>query len=121
MKDEMTAGELYDPAMRIDSQHEADLYFEELIQRRMRVDVGALTRYEAANIECENLGYWAGYGSLETRARVERLFGAYHPLLPPADKPQPTKEQLLQLGWNYGKEHGVAAFPWPRRKEGPFE
>jgi hypothetical protein len=118
MKDEMTASELYDPAMKITEQELADYYFEELVQRRIRLTLA--TREQAETAERENLGYWAGYGKLETRARVEKLFKCRHPLLPPADKPQLTIDQLLQLGWNHGKEHGVAGFPWPRRK-GPFE
>lgn len=112
----VTAWKLYDPAMQIKTQEEAERYFEKLVRRNMQ-EAGN-DRAQAEKIERENLGYWAGYGSLETRARVERLYKAYHPVLPPADQPQPTIAELLQLGWEFARSG--EPFPWPRR-EGPFE
>ena len=116
----MTETEQYDHAMRITSQEEADAYFEKLVSERMGEPLWGDRRQTAQMIERENLGYWAGYGSLETRARVERLFKAFHPLLPPTDKPQPHIFELMRLGWKYAREHSDGVFPWPRR-EGPFE
>ena len=98
MKDRITAKEKYDPAMRVSTQEEADTYFEQLVQHTMRMV--PCERELAEWIERQNLGYWAGYGSLETRERVERLFRCRHPILPAADQPQLSQAQLLQLGFD---------------------
>ena len=106
----MTIGEKYDPPMEITDQQEADRYLEELVTETMK---NGWSRGEATRIERENLGYWAGYYTLETRTRVEKLFGAFHPLLPATDLPQPSQEALILLGFNRAKRHST--FPWPRR------
>jgi hypothetical protein len=93
--------EKYDPAMRITTQEAADAWLEGLIQLNMGTSES--TPEEADEIERANLGYWAGYGTLETRGRVERLFRCRHPLLPAADEPQPSASALFQLGWQFGK------------------
>ncbi len=81
--DKMTIGEKYDPAMSITDQAEADAYFERCVEHTMRVglkDKKPLTREEAEDIERQNLGYYAGYCSNETREQVERLFRCKHPV-----------------------------------------
>lgn len=79
---QMTIGEKYDPAMRIDNQADADAYFELLVAHTMRK---GYDRPEAEKIERSNLGYYAGYGSHELRERVERLFKCAHPVFGKAD------------------------------------
>lgn len=79
LPDKVTIGELYDPALDpFLTQQAADAYFERLIERRMRV--GGYSRADAEALERKNLGYYAGYGSDETRERVERLFRCAHPV-----------------------------------------
>lgn len=77
MKEKITIGEKYDPAMKITDQAAADAYFEQCVEHCMRF--GGRTRREAEKIERGNLGYYAGYYGSETRERVERLFRCEHP------------------------------------------
>ena len=73
----MTIRECYEPAMEITDQAAADIYFELLVERQMRVF--AKSREEAERDERISLGYYAGYYDTETRERVERLFRCAHP------------------------------------------
>jgi hypothetical protein len=77
LKDNATIGELYGSAMAITDAREAATYFEALVERSM---ARGHSREEAEDIERANLGYYAGYGSAETRERVEGLFGCSHPV-----------------------------------------
>jgi len=76
MEKSITLGEKYGPAMKIESQAEADRYFEECVQHGMTF---GKSRKEAEATTRENLGYWAGYYDDETQMRVERLFRCAHP------------------------------------------
>ena len=92
----------YDPAISIQSQAEADEYFEMLVVHSMGA---GKSREEAEGIERYNLGYWAGYYDNETRERVERLFKCAHPLFGAiAEKGPPTPEEAFQLGVELGKK-----------------
>lgn len=96
MKSEITIGDKYDPAMQITNQAEADAYFEECVQHTMSF---GKTRAEAKNIERQNLGYYAGYCSEETRRRVERLFRCAHPVFGKiAERSAPTAEAAIEAG-----------------------
>lgn len=75
--EKITIGEKYDPAMKIDNKEDADMYFERCVEHTMSL---GYNRYEAEDIEKKNLGYYAGYGSNETRKRVESLFMCAHPI-----------------------------------------
>jgi hypothetical protein len=68
----------YREALGITDQAEADAFFEALVEDAMAKS--EQTREEAESIQRQNLGYFAGYGSNETRARVERLFKTAHPI-----------------------------------------
>lgn len=72
LPDKITDGDKYDPAMKVKTQEEADIYFDRLVEHAMRVC--GTTREEAEKLERINLGYWAGYYDCETMDRVERLF-----------------------------------------------
>jgi hypothetical protein len=113
----MTNEEKYDPAMRILTQDAADAYFEMLVKERLKISPDLL-RIQAEEAERQNLGYWAGYGTATTRARVERLFKCCHPILPPAGSPQPSAEELFMIGLM--KVRSGDPMPWPTRS-GPFE
>lgn len=77
MKQDITIGEKYSPAMEIKTQEEADAYFEKCVQQQM--SYGG-TREEAEKTEKANLGYYAGYYDTKTRLRVEKLFNCAHPI-----------------------------------------
>ena len=77
MKQGITIGEKYGPAMNILDQQAADAYFEELVQHAMSF---GKSRQEAEEIERENLGYFAGYCGAGTQRRVNRLFRTEHPI-----------------------------------------
>ena len=74
-----TVGEVYGPAMEITDQAEAADYFQQLVARSMR-EYPLATREEIETIVRDSLGYAAGYCTPETRQRVQRLFGAVHPI-----------------------------------------
>lgn len=92
MKDKITIGDKYDPAMRIHDQAEADAYFEECVQHTMSFGT---TRAEAERIEKQNLGYYAGYYDSKTMARVNRLFKTSHPIF---GGTWPTPEKAIDAG-----------------------
>lgn len=97
MPEKITIGEKYDPAMKITDQAEADAYFARCVEHTMRVR--PCGRVMAESIERQNLGYYAGYGSHETRQRVERLFKCSHPIFGAVDKVgAPTPDECLQAG-----------------------
>ena len=79
MKELMTIGEKYRPAMEITTQEEADTYFEECVRHTMKF--GGHSRKVAEEMERQNLGYYAGYGSPELQERVNRLFKTKNPVL----------------------------------------
>lgn len=115
----ITYGDKYDPAMKIHSQEEADAYFERLVEHSMYA--ANLTRESAERVERANLGYWAGYCSDETRARVERLFRAAHPIFGAiAEKGAPTTQQALEAGMSAGMVAGVDFGRLALRVEGDY-
>ncbi len=96
MKQKITIGDKYGPAMEITEQAEADTYLEECIQHAMTF---GLHLDEAEDQERANLGYYAGYYDTGTRARVERLFRCKHPVFGSIlDNGAPTAEEALEAG-----------------------
>jgi hypothetical protein len=101
MKQNITAGEKYGPAMKITEQAAADAYFEECVQHNMTFGTA---REEAEKIEHANLGYWAGYYNNETRERVERLFRCAHPIFGAiSQNGPPTPEEAFEAGVQAGQ------------------
>jgi hypothetical protein len=94
----ITIGEKYDPAMEVKTVEEARAYFERLVEHSM---MHGLSKEEAERNERINLGYYAGYYDLETRERVEWLYGAVHPIF---GNQQPTAEEAFEAGLTFGKE-----------------
>jgi hypothetical protein len=91
-----TIGELYTPAMTIETQEEADEYFNALVEHN-------ISRYgtdpiKAINIEKSNLGYFAGYYDNETMERVQKLFSCQHPVF---GSVIPTNKQAFEAGNNF--------------------
>ncbi len=97
-------GDKYGPAMEITEQADADAYFDKCVRHMMS---RGKTRTEAEKTERGNLGYYAGYYSAETGARVERLFCCQHPVFGSIEvNGPPTPEQALEAGFNIGKSKG---------------
>ena len=95
--------ELYDAAMGVKNQAEADVLFKALVAEAIRLSP-QLWQREAERIQRLNLGYWAGYYGNETRERVERLFKCEHPVFGKiAEKGPPTPEQAFKAGVEAGK------------------
>ncbi len=97
LPEKITTGEKYDPAMNILDQDKTDEYFELCVQHNM---ARGTSREEAESIERQNLGYYAGYYSDETRKRVEKLFHAQHPIF---GSGTPTTEEALEAGRNFAE------------------
>jgi hypothetical protein len=97
----------YGPAMKIESQAEADAYFDECVDHRIRLlslDGKTIDKLEAGRLERNDIAYFAGYYSRETRARVEKLFRCEHPYLGSVkDNPQLTQEELFAKGVEIGR------------------
>jgi len=101
--DYITMGEKYGPAMKIETQEEANEYLERCVRHNMNF---GNTREEAESIEKSNLGYYAGYYDDETRRRVERLFKCAHPVFGSIEeKGPPTLREAFELGMRMGRTH----------------
>ena len=91
----ITIGDKYGPAMEIDTQEEADRYFERCVQHTMS---HGKNRADAGKIERQSLGYYAGYYDEDTRQRVERLFSCAHPVFGAiATNGSPTSEEAFTM------------------------
>lgn len=95
----MTYGELLAPAMQIIDQKEADEYFEALVEYQMRYTP---EKDKAEAMTRSNLGYFAGYYDTEIMQRVQRLFGAKHPIFGTSI---PTPEEAFRKGMELAQEH----------------
>lgn len=96
LPDKISIADKYRPAMLITDQAAADTYFARCVEHTMRFGKSA---EEAAKIERINLGYYAGYYSHETRARVETLFRCAHPIFGSiAENGPPTPDAALAAG-----------------------
>lgn len=99
----VTIQDKYGPAMFIEDQTEADLYFDACVRHSMAV--AQITREQAEEIERANLGYFAGYYGDDIRARVERVFKCAHPIFGPiATRGKSTVEQALEAGIELGRK-----------------
>jgi hypothetical protein len=110
LPDNATHEQKYEPAMLIETQEDADKYFEVLIDHCLRLhelNGKEITREEAQGMERTSLAYVAGYYDLATRQRVERLFRCEHPVLGPApiDGSIPTYDDAVQKGREWAEKH----------------
>ncbi len=105
MKQDITIGEKYSPAMKITDEAEARAYLEECITHNITASGGQRTYAEAERIEKSNLAYYAGYYDNATRERVERLFRCAHPVFGGiAINGAPTPEQAFAAGVKWGQK-----------------
>lgn len=109
----MTSSEIFNHAMLIEDQAEADAWIEKVLSENMEQHP-EMDREKAERVLRSNIGYWAGYSDAETRERVERLFKCEHPVFGPiAKQGQVTPEQAFTLGslgitsYKEAKEKGI--------------
>jgi hypothetical protein len=102
--DNATNMQVLGPAMEITEQAEADAHFETIVDYAMRRDA-TLSREAVEKTTRDSLGYWAGYYSLETRQRVERLFRCVHPVFGPAEHGPVAAAEALEAGIRVAEAH----------------
>jgi len=101
--EKLTAGDVCDAAVQIESQEEADEFLEILVQLTMASK--SMSHEAALKRQRRNLAFWAGYHGEEARRRVERLFKCAHPVFGAiAEKGSPTAEEALEMGKKLGRE-----------------
>jgi hypothetical protein len=94
---------LYGPALSIQTQGEADFYFEALVERRVKC--GGHSREEAQEMERSNLAMFAGESDSTGRERVERLFHCAHPFFGAiAACGVPSPLEAYRMGGRFGEE-----------------
>jgi hypothetical protein len=72
--------QLFEPAMKVTDQAEADAMLERFVQSLIDGDCpGSHDREHLRSIARDWIGHYAGYCSDETRTRVERLYQCEHP------------------------------------------
>lgn|SRR6185437_1358082 len=97
--DDATWGEIYGPAMDVQTEAEAEAYLARIISLMRRKDQN-LSEEGARYTALSNVGYWTGYCSDETAERVKRLYHTTHPIFGDAKL---TTEELLRMGIEYGE------------------
>ena len=107
-KETLTFGDCLHPAMEITDPEDAQQYLAEYVNHIQKYldkeprDDG-MTAEEIAKV---NLGYFAGYYSNETRARVEELFMCSHPVFGSIkNNGSPTPEQAFKMGEDIAKNN----------------
>lgn len=98
-----TIGDVYGPAMAVQTQEEADAMLEKIVARLIG-SIGMSRDAAFAGVR-RSLGYYAGYYDDETRARVEKLFKCEHPYFGPIVAGKPTPAEALAIGLELGKQH----------------
>jgi len=103
-KEVLTYGEILDSAMNITDKKDAMQYkaaYIDYIQKALdKENKDGHTALEIANA---NFGYWAGYGSDKTRARIEELFECSHPVFGSIKlNGSPSNEKALSMGMQAG-------------------
>lgn len=104
LNDEATHGTIYDPALIFAKQKNKELcdkYFAAMVSVSVFKTGDACILIE--NLIRSNIGYWAGYYSLEDRENVIEFYNAHHPFLPL----NCTSEEALQLGIQAAKLYEI--------------
>jgi len=96
---DMTYGECYNPLSKIEDKETAEAYFNLLVDRLVRHY--GYTRKRAEEIEHHNIGYWTGYLSDESAARVMKLFDEEHPIF---GSTRPSPEKAFGMGKKFGSQ-----------------
>ena len=96
-----TYGEQFTEALACKTKEEASAYLEEEILCTM--NMSGRTHDEAKEMVLSNLGYMAGYYDHETAQKINRLFGAVHPVFGSAHYHK-TLEEAFEAGIRHGKK-----------------
>jgi hypothetical protein len=104
--DDISYGDKYWPAMKVQTEAEAQEYLEACIEHCMRV--ANCTRAEAERIEKANIGYWTGYCDHDTADRVMRLFDCEYPYF---GRDHPPLEKGFAMGLALGREGRACPVP----------
>lgn len=100
-----TVGELYGPAMKVDTKEEAEEMLLEITCYIRSRDTEGKTEEQITNIAKCNLGYYAGYYDHDTRRRVERLYECAHPVFGSiAANGPPTASEAFAAGKKLGEK-----------------
>lgn len=109
-----TYGDLYDPAMEVQTKEEADAYFKKLQDLQSKNGVHPEISEKILKV---NLAYWAAYGSEEQRERIERLYECEHPYFGKiSENGRPTTAEAFELGANRAKGEGPQTLADLRKK-----
>lgn len=105
-----TYREQFDEAMRCKTKEEADAWLNSEI-KRYQSEHGK-DGEEAEYVIKSNLGYMAGYCNHEAAQKVQRLFGAVHPVFGTADYHKTvTPEEAFEAGKRVGERLKSAEEP----------
>lgn len=105
-KETLTYQECLGPAMKITNKEDAKQYKSAYIQFTEKFLKNGLSEsgMTAEQIVNNNLGYYAGYYSNETRERVEKLFLCSHPIFGAIkENGAPTAKEAFEYGFNRKK------------------
>lgn len=98
-----TYGEQFDAAMKCQTVAEAETWLRAEVTRYCEEFGGEPA--EAERIIKTNLGYMAGYYNHETAQKVQRLFGAAHPIFGTATYHQDVSpEKAFETGVNHARK-----------------
>lgn len=99
-----TYGQQFDEANACKTEVEAAAWLEKEIARHVK-EFGQ-TPEKAKEVILINIGYMAGYYDSETAHRINRLFGAEHPIFGGDDYfENVSPEQAFQAGQDYCKKY----------------
>lgn len=100
-----TYQEQFDSAMKCETEAEAKKWMAAEIVYHMNMTGNG--HEEARRIILVNLGYMAGYYSHETAQKINRLFGAVHPIFGSADYHKTvSSEEAVEAGVKYANQKG---------------
>lgn len=92
-------------AMAITDQLEADEFLLDYVVHVFQTNPD-MSLEECKRVCKDNLGYYAGYHSFEVGERVEKLFGAIHPVLGTVEERKKlTAKEIMQKGIDYAKQN----------------
>ncbi len=94
-----TIGEIYDPAMAVQSEEEAEAYLQRII-RYMQRETTEMPESDARQIALKNIGYWTGYYDHATADRVMALYHTAHPIFGTS---HPTLAETFAKGIEMGQ------------------
>ena len=103
LPDKLTYGAMLDLLTRCATEPEAGALFSALVDRSMAE--GGHDRETAERMTRSNIGYLGGYCGVDVQARLERLFGAVHPVFGAVGSPESPKspEEAFARGVRIGR------------------